>query len=268
MFFWRIRRFYTCCNKKILKASLRACHRQIDPNTSDIFNNPRRIKMKNSERTFFSAPSCKKASICLEATLSLSFFLLFFVNVFSILFLYEIYTEELTDLQQLGKTQAAYAFVTEGVFGTEEENICLQKIKKADALFQILPIPDSRLHIKCVVKPWNGYDVTKAGSRREEEALVYMTEHGKVYHKNRSCTYLSLSIQAISFMTIEEKRNESGECYYPCEYCGNKGIITIVFITSYGNKYHTTAKCRGLKRSVRSIPLSEVGTVNSCQKCG
>jgi len=53
-----------------------------------------------------------------------------------------------------------------------------------------------------------------------------------------------------------------------CEYCGEKGMVTIVFITSYGNKYHTTTKCPGLKRTIKSIPLSQVKGVNPCQKCG
>ena len=95
-----------------------------------------------------------------------------------------------------------------------------------------------------------------------------MTEYGSVYHKNRSCTHLSLSIQAVASALVSAQRNESGEYYDPCEYCGDKGFVTVVFITSYGNRYHTTAKCRGLKRTVKALRLSEVEGVNACSKCG
>ena len=88
--------FVTYCSKIVLKASLRACHIQIDPNTSDSSNNPKRIKNSIFNRTLSLAPSEYRASMCLEASLSFSFFLLFFVNVLSIIFLFMTYTEDLS----------------------------------------------------------------------------------------------------------------------------------------------------------------------------
>ena len=268
MFFWRMRVFLKNSCKIVLKASLRACHNQFDPNKCDIFDNPIRIKKKKSKRTFSPAPSYQNASMCLEAALSFSFFLLFFVNVFSMILIFMVYTEELTSLQQQGKRQAAYAYVAAGLLETKEENICLQKVKKVESVFSLLSAPDCRLHIKCVVKPWTGYDLTKGKTRAEEEQIVYMTEYGSVYHKNRSCAHLSLSIQAVSSVRVKDKRNESGECYYPCEYCDEDGIYTVFFITLHGNRYHTTTKCQGLKRNVRSLPVSETEGVKPCSKCG
>lgn len=268
MFFWKKRLVLKDSYKIMLKASLRACHKQFDPNICDIIDNPIRIKKKKSKRTFSLAPSYQKASMCLEATFSFSFFLLFFVNVFSIIFLFMTYTKELATLQQQGKKLAAYAYVTEGILGAEEDTIYLQRVKKIESPFPLLSTPDCRLHIKCVVKPWTGYDVTKGKDRIEEEQIVYMTEHGSVYHKNRSCTHLSLSIQAVAFSGVSSKRNESGEYYYPCEYCSEDRMVTVVFITSYGNKYHSTTKCQGLKRTVRMLKLSEVEGIPLCSKCG
>ena len=267
MFFWKIKNHFIYCFHKKIIASLRACHTQIDPNICDSPTNKKRIKNRKTKRTFSLAPSEYQASMCLEASLSFSFFLLFFVNVFSIIFLFTTYTQDLSALQQQGKKAAAYAYVTEGIFG-ENENICLQKNRVIKSPFALLSAPNCRLHIKCVVKPWTGYDVMEGKNRKEEEKIVYMTEHGSVYHKNRSCTHLSLSIQAVASLLVSAERNESGECYDPCEYCGDKGIVTVVFITTHGNRYHTTTKCRGLKRSVKILRLSEVEGVNPCQKCG
>lgn len=260
--------FVTYCSKIVLKASLRACHIQIDPNTSDSSNNPKRIKNSIFNRTLSLAPSEYRASMCLEASLSFSFFLLFLVNVLSIIFLFMTYTEDLSSLHQQGKKIAAYAYVTEEMLESKDENIRLQKNRIIKSPFALLAAPNCRLHTKCVVKPWTGYDVTKGKNRVEEDSIVYMTEYGTVYHKNRSCTHLALSIQAVGFYIIEEKRNESGERYVSCEYCGKNDLVTVVYITSYGNKYHSTSKCRGLKRNIRSLSISEVEGVRPCEKCG
>lgn len=261
MFFWK--------HKDKVKTSLQACHTTyIDPNAGGILNNPKNNKKAKSIRTLFLTSSCHQASMCLEASLSFSFFLLFLVNVFSILFLYMAYTEDLTALQQQGKKLAAYAYLTGDLSLREDGNLYLPKSRVIQSPFPLLAAPDCRLYTKCVVKPWNGYDVIQSKLREEEEPIVYITEHGTVYHKNRSCSYLTLSIQAAALDTVGEKRNQSGECYYPCEYCGKQGFITVVFITSYGNRYHTTVQCRGLKRTIKSVPLSQVSGMDPCQKCG
>ena len=250
------------------KASLRACRKHKDPNKCDIINNPKNIKNRISQRTFSLAPSEYQASMCLEATLSFSFFLLFFLSIFSIIFLFLTYTENLAELQQQGKNTAAYAYVTEGAFGDNEKLIRLQKNPVIKSPVGLLRWSNCRLYVQCVVKPWTGYDVTNAKKREEEDSIVYMTEHGSVYHKNRACTHLTLSIQAVAFYSLSGKKNMSGESYEVCEYCGKNGMITVVFVTSYGNKYHTSTKCRGLKRTIRSIPLTQVKGVDPCQKCG
>lgn len=255
--------------KFIKKASLRACHKQTDPNKSDIIkNNPKSIKKRKFQRTFSLAPSEYQASMCLEASLAFSFFLLFFVNIFSIIFLFMTYTENLENLQQQGKKTAAYAYVTEGAFDNNEDIIRLQKVIVAESPVGLISLSKYRLYAQCVVKPWTGYDVTSVKKRDEEDSIVYMTEYGSVYHKNRACTHLALSIQAVAFYGLSESKNEYGEHYKICENCGKNGMVTVVYITSYGNKYHTTTKCPGLKRTIKTIPLSQVKGVNPCQKCG
>ena len=122
------------------------------------------------------------------------------------------YAQDLAALQQQGKNLAAYAYVTEGIYGGNEEKIYLQKNRVIESQYAILSVANCRLHTKCVIKPWTGYDVTQGKNREEEDTIVYMTEHGSVYHKNRSCTHLSLSIQAITSAIVRDKRNESFNC--------------------------------------------------------
>ena len=264
MFFWKMKFFLLHLNS--FKASLQSCHKKINPNKCDNRNNPKRIKIRISKRTFSFSPSEYQASMCLEASLSFSFFLFFLVNVFSIIFLFKIYTTDMTNLQQQGKELAAYAYLTNGEL--EKEIIRLQHTRNVKSAFSLFPIPESTVYTQCVVKPWTGYDVTKDSEWIQEEEMVYITKYGDVYHRNRSCSYLELSIRPIDFNDLSEKRNESGEIYLPCLYCNSNHFVTIVYITDYGNKYHVTTECRGIKRTISRIPLSKITEESPCKKCG
>lgn len=119
----------------------------------------------------------------------------------------------------------------------------------------------------CMVKPWTGYVPCELlGTINLDEPFVYVTENGEVYHTDYACTHLQLSIEPIIASLVGSKRNDSGEKYYPCEYCG-KGGGSLRYITSQGNRYHTTLNCSGLKRTIYKVPLSEVGGIGPCSRC-
>ena len=251
-----------------IKTSLQACHEQLNPNSSGSELNPNKNKARTFQRTFSLTSSKYNASMCVEASLSFSFFLLFLTNVFSLILLFRTYAHDMTNLQQQGKKIASLAYATEGMYGSNDELIRLYKNRKIESMFSVIMVPDARLRACCVVKPWTGYDVVGGKNRNEEDILVYMTQYGSVYHKDRGCSHLSLSIQGIDLLGLEYSTNEEGRSYAPCEYCGKNDFVTLVYITNYGDKYHTTIKCRGLRRYVKSLPLSQVEGVPACQKCG
>ena len=116
------------------------------------------------------------------------------------------------------------------------------------------------------VKGWTGYAAGAEGTETQE--IVYVTEFGLVYHKSMNCTYLDLSIQAVSSSDIEDLRNESGAKYHPCESCG-EGVVMAgkVFITDYGTRYHTSLDCSKVKRNIYTVPLDEVYGLGGCSKC-
>lgn len=101
-----------------------------------------------------------------------------------------------------------------------------------------------------------------------DDEIVYITASGEVYHKNRNCPHLNIKPSAISGAEIEKKRNSSGGKYYPCEYCQAAKGGSIFYVTSYGDRYHTSVTCQGLKRDVRAVPLSKVGGRRACKTCG
>lgn len=261
MFFWKT----TETVKYSKKTSLQASQKHIYPNMNAGLLNP---KLKKSKRTFSFPPSAVRASVCVEASLSFSFFMFFFINIFSIIFAFVAYTEDFTTLQQQAKEIASYAYVTKSMWEENEDLIELKKERKIKSVFSILPVPDYKLMAKCVVKPWVGYQVIKRKTRDEEETLVYITEYGSVYHKKRDCTHLSLSVSITSMSAVIKEKNKDGEFYESCEFCGKNGFASAVYITAYGDKYHTSVNCRGLKRIVKSVPLSEVSGKRVCKKCG
>ena len=128
----------------------------------------------------------------------------------------------------------------------------------------IFRIPAVTLKESVRVKGWNGYAGNGFGNQEEE--TVYITDTGIVYHKDAECTYLELSIKAVSSSQIKNLRNENGGKYYACESCMKKEKQN-VYITDTGNRYHSSLSCSRLKRTVYAVPLSEVYGRGGCKRC-
>ena len=124
------------------------------------------------------------------------------------------------------------------------------------------------LYNRIRTRAWTGYDNAAHGAGGiVEEEIVYITPEGTVYHRSRGCSYLKLSIVAVDKTFLDTQRNQDGSKYYPCGECGDTCADT-VYITDYGNRYHATLGCSGLKRTVMAVPISEAGSRGACSKCG
>lgn len=141
------------------------------------------------------------------------------------------------------------------------------------AVYQVTPFSmimgyDARcLYNRVRTRAWTGYDNTYAASgEANTQELVYITPEGSVYHKSRSCSYLRLSITAVDKSTLETMRSRDGEIYYSCEVCGTDCGST-VFVTNYGNRYHSTLQCSSIKRTVLIVPLCDANGRGACSKC-
>ncbi len=104
--------------------------------------------------------------------------------------------------------------------------------------------------------------------KEENEGKYYVTENGTVYHRDESCSYISVKTEAVNEEVISGKRNRDGKKYTECVYCRNKKHSGTVYITSYGEKYHYGADCPILKRSVRAVTKEEIRGLRPCSKCG
>ena len=125
---------------------------------------------------------------------------------------------------------------------------------------------------RCRLRAWTGYDpsLDEKNTRLENETkYVYITQDGEVYHLNRNCTHLVLSIQECSSNSLENFRNENGSKYTICEICGESSNLkqNRIYITENGDRYHISHNCSGLKRTVMIIPVSEAGGRRVCSRC-
>ena len=180
-------------------------------------------------------------------------------------------------LARLNETMLSKAPVKGGAGGIDfsdskldnREVIEIDAVYDADLPYDFFNIFDRRFVAKCVMHTFIGYEKgldERTVTRRAEE-YVYVTETGTVYHKDRECTYLRLSIREVDKSALKDLRNDSGHKYYPCRSCG-RGAGSRVYITKDGTCYHSSLSCHGLKRTVNCIPLSEAGGKRACSRCG
>jgi len=137
-------------------------------------------------------------------------------------------------------------------------------------------IPPIEVSQYVAVRSFTGHRVPKkkiAGDDENEdedddEVYVYIAETGQVYHMDRNCTYIKLSIKEASYSEIGSLRSTSGGKYYECSICKKNGQAgSKVYITDYGDVYHYTLQCSGIKRTVSVIKLSEAGDRRPCSRC-
>lgn len=208
-----------------------------------------------------------KASITAEASLVCPVFLFAVLALIHII----VWFGEAEDVQRkltddIRKIQSV-SFMAENFCAVQDENgdIDLVNMYVADVN---VPIPDL---IKPIVRqhalsrPFSGIESLEDGKGDE---IVYITPNGAVYHVSCTCSYIKTALYSIRASQIEGKRNDSGGRYYPCERCGKNGADDMVYITSYGNRYHTKKECTSIRRNVISVFKSELDGMRMCKKCG
>ena len=109
------------------------------------------------------------------------------------------------------------------------------------------------------------------GDDGQEEAVVYVTATGTVYHRSLACRVLNIRPAAVPANEVGELRNSGGGKYYPCDYCCRGKTVRegMVYITDDGSRYHADRDCGEITRYVRKMALSEAqGKYPPCRFCG
>ena len=156
-------------------------------------------------------------------------------------------------------------------FPDEEKNIDLVMTYRVKSAVGMVSVPGRFWVQRACVRSWTGRDGSGESASDEGEdgsTLVYVTEFGSVYHRDLNCRYIRLNIRPASMEDVNAARNNSGEKYRRCEYCGGKSA-DVYYITDDGNRYHTSLDCSALKRMITQVPLSEAETARRpCSYCG
>lgn len=242
-----------------------------------------------------------KGSITLEATLSVSFF---FFAILSMVYIFEIMaiqTNIRSALHAVGKEVALESYVNPVIPTTKMErkiaefvgeerlnnslvvngcsgldcsaskkywnttimDLSVRYDMEIPILMFRIPVVEKEEVIR--VKGWTGYEVKLVDEI--ENTMVYITEYGIVYHADMECSYLELSLKTVDEADIANLRNQSGAVYKECSSCRNDGVSPKVYITDYGDKYHHSLECNGIKRNIYAISLSDVHGLGGCSKC-
>lgn len=157
---------------------------------------------------------------------------------------------------------------TETVFGSDEDIIDIIVTYKIHPPIGIAAFKEFPVEARFYGHAFTGYDVSGEHKKDNEECeeLVYITEHGTSYHKSLDCSHLKLTVKTVSKKDVTSKRNKDGSKFYPCEYCG-KQSGQVVYITNYGNRYHSKRNCGGIKRTIKTVPISEAAGKSPCKEC-
>lgn len=219
----------------------------------------------------------KKGSLTVEASFSAT---AFFLALFSLLYLFQLLTG--INRVQMCLANAVWQYETLGTkFGTaegllkqsvliqwdEEKEICYVK-RKEEIPFIGSRFFGVRLYQQMKINSYQGKSMVSGNKDTKE--YVYIAEYGKVYHKNRGCVYLNPDIRSLEYRQVANQRNISGGKYQICKKCGKNTLFknsSVVYITSYGDCFHSVSNCPGLKRSIRKVELSKTGTMPPCNKC-
>lgn len=139
----------------------------------------------------------------------------------------------------------------------------------------ILNGPDLKICNTYYAHAWTGYEIgsgTGGTGEGTEEAQqntpVIVAENGVVYHTDPDCVYLNPHIREADASDLDHLRANDGSIYHPCEYCHPSESGT-VYITPYGNRYHSSRSCSRLTRTTHEETLEEAAShLRPCPKCG
>lgn len=214
------------------------------------------------QRAAFCAFS--KGSLTAEAAFALP---VFFLCVICLISMTNVYGKALSQAALLRETAMTAALIA----GNGEE----EKVIDLNVPFVFTPfyLPEGAasavIPCRACVRAWNGRDEdSTAEGKSSNVRYVYVTDNKSVYHTSPTCTHLDLSIRSVGAGAVQSMKNGYGQKYHACEKCAKAGNGGALYVTLYGDCWHTCLDCPGLKRSVHLVDINTVnGTLCQCSRC-
>lgn len=202
-------------------------------------------------------------SMTIEAALLLPVLLFFMANILSLFVVYGQYSQKLALAHQNVRSDVKSYY---GTYSGNKMSVRREKLP-INPLYDAMGFESKKACVYAQMRKWTGYDLSGDISDYDIEEYVYVTQSGSVYHRSRSCSHLNVHIRVCEEKDIQEARNENGATYSACEKCA-RGIGTgVVFISRLGNRYHYSADCSSLKRTINTVSINDV-VLPSCSECG
>lgn len=170
------------------------------------------------------------------------------------------------DRSPLKKGAEGLQFWESEIFGSGDE-IDLIVTYSVSSWGGLAPLPSFRMANRYYGHIWNGYRLPGEGGGNAGQ-VVFVSENGAVYHRDRNCTHLLLSVRQVSAKELEEERNLYGGRYRACARCRGEDACALFYIAEWGDCYHFSRECPGIKRTVYSISLADAARYRPCGRCG
>lgn len=172
--------------------------------------------------------------------------------------------EEYLDSSPLVRQSAGLQLWESGML-QEDDRLDITLTYSVGPMDSLVGLHSFRMANRFYVHLWNGYEIPE---NEEKTELVYVAENGRVYHKDRNCTHLQLSIRMVERGDLGGERNQWGRRYEPCEKCAKGYCPNVLYVTEEGTCFHYRSDCSGLKRTVYSMALEDAAGYGRCSRCG
>lgn len=182
-------------------------------------------------------------------------------------------------VKYLGKDYLEQSPIVDGVDGLHfwqsdilDENGCIDIIVtyKVEPFINIIGFRPFRMSNRYYAHTWSGYfreGIKEGEEGKKENPIVYITKYGTVYHVNRHCKHLEISVEQVDATIASQRRNAYGEIYKPCEICMKGKMKKWLYLTEDGNRMHQDRNCSGLKRKVYPVQLNQLSGYRPCMSC-
>lgn len=213
--------------------------------------------------------SCRAlpGSLTAEAAIVLPLFLFAVVNLLSLLLLFRQFSVQAGQLHQTGRALSLLAHGQKD----GEADIRLVQTLRVKPLIPVAGFPAATVANGCVMHKWIGFalgEETGNGAASNREELVFITDFGEAWHRDRGCGYLNPRIDLMSLEEAKTAKNSQGRPYAACQIC--HPADRLVYVTQGGERYHGTVTCSGLRRTIRSVTLEKAQAAgrHACPECG
>lgn len=228
-----------------------------------------KTKKTRSSRERVSFFTSNQGSIVIEAALVIPLFIAVFVMLLHFIILVNtqntISNKLYDDACKMSKSILDYSTSDNINISAEsiiKDGIILKSEYKYEIPLLVFGSRNLKIEQALIFRKWTGESIAKEDKNKNQE-VVYVTKNGKVYHTDKGCTHLNISIREIKFGSVNKSN------YSECKICIFVEISDNekVYITDTGDRYHIKENCSSLTRIIEEISIEDVGDRKICSRC-